>query len=228
MKKYFFIFLATLLLGCSEEQVVKPIVKTKNFPVNPTVVAMNIEIAGRPFNVETGKDNWKGVGSRDWSSDNGIPKYIRHNATLLGGDGAIKSTAFAMSAPYMTIIDADDLTFKFEKTYNYPALLNHFKKGKQVFRNYTGTNIGYDLYFSYVDLNNRPSSFGYSTMGNQDGSKLEIVKVEEVYGNGIYVTYEIDCNIYASVGGKPERLVGTIQQGYRYIPFPDLNPTPGG
>jgi hypothetical protein len=227
MKKTLFfayILVAIFLLGCAKEEVTKPMPAAKTYPVRAEVSAMNIEIAGRPFNIEYGKDSWSGGSSASWFSNNGIPTDIKWATSLkktTGEEGKRLYITFALNTPPMPILDPEDPTFKFPKTHNYQNLLNFFKKGKYPIRAFLPNKVevkGYDMLLSYVDQANPTKSFGYMTnFGSQEGSKWEIVKVQEVYGDGIYVTYEVDCNIYAEAN-KPERLVGTIQMEYRIDP----------
>jgi hypothetical protein len=227
MKKYilFYSLLALVVLGSCQKDTVaplKPVVKT--FPVNPTVSAMNVEIGGRPFNLEGNKDNWEGSSQRGWVAKAGVPYYIKHYFSFGRGEreqGKHTDATFYFAAPPMYIIDPEDTSFRFDKTYNFPAIVNHFKKGNYPIR--VGNDLnGYFMQLSYVDKTNN-ESFGYSThLGSQEGSKWEIVKVEEVYGQGIYVTYHIDCSIYTHNREQQlvkERFVGTVQTVYRYRPL---------
>jgi hypothetical protein len=139
MKKTLFfayILVVIFLLGCAKEEVTKP---AKTFPVNPRVLAMNIEIAGKPFNIEFGKDGWDATGHCTWSAYNWVPKYIHHNKSLLK-----ENTLFAIYAPLMEIADPNNIN----GTYTYENLLNFFKKGKQVLRD-PKNKVGYDFFFTY-------------------------------------------------------------------------------
>ncbi len=228
MKKHivFLCLLALVGLGsCSKEEVnVKP-TPVKTYPVNPTVAAMNVEIGGRPFNIEFLKDGWEASSDRGWVAKEGVPYYIKHYFSFFRGErenGKHTDATFYFAAPPMYITDPEDLTFQFDKTYNYAAIVNHFKKGNYPVR--VGKDLnGYFMQLSFVDKNNIENGFGYSTgLGSQEGSKWEIVKVEEVYGQGIYVTYHIDCNIYSYNKQNEivkDRFVGTVQNLYRYRPL---------
>jgi hypothetical protein len=228
MKKYLVVIslLTTIGLGsCAKDEPVKPLPVVKTYPVNPTIAAMNVEIGGRPFNIETRRDGWGASATRGWVAKEGVPYYIKHSFNFFRGErenGKHTDATFYISAPPMYIIDPEDLTFKFDKTYNYPAIVNHFKKGNYPIQ--VGNDLnGYFMFLSFVDKNNPENGFGYSTnLGSQEGSKWEIVKVEEVYGQGIYVTYHIDCNIFHFNEKKEvvkDKFVGTVQTLYRYRPL---------
>lgn len=229
MKKYIIItcLLAGLGLGsCSKTEEVVKIPPVKTFPVPPTVSAMNVEIGGRPFNIEFLKEGWSGSSQRGWvANEAGKPYYVKHYFSFFRGErenGKHTDATFYFAAPPMYIIDPEDSTLKFDKTYNYVNMTRLFQRGNYPIR--VGSDLnGYFMQLSFVDTNNRANNFGYSThLGSQEGSKWEIVKVEEVYGQGIYVTYNIDCNIYAYNEQKElvkNKFVGTIQVEYRYRSF---------
>ena len=218
-------------VSCKDNETVSPKPIEKTFPVTPQVTAMNVEIAGRPFNIELRKDGWTGTDGSSWVAKAGIPSYIKFYNTLQKGErenGIYKDIVFNIAAPGLPIIDPEDITFKFEKTYNYAAMLSLFKKGKykvhvpKIGEQEGDIPNGFSLFLSHVNINDATDSFGYTThLGSQEGSKWDIVKVEEVYGSGFYVTYDIDCNIYTNKNDKliKERFVGTIQCLYRYFPF---------
>jgi hypothetical protein len=232
MKKYL-IFVYILLLGstlvaCSKDSnapETKPVVLEK-FPVPPTVSAMNIKLGNRRFNVEMNKDGWGGLSRRAWEAKAGIPTQVILYNSFQKSDrenGALLDIVFTIKAPPMPIVDPEDQTLRFDKTYNYSTLLNWFRKGNYPLRS-TENTAGYEFFISSVDLSKPTESFSYNTfIGSQAGSKWEVIKVEEVYGQGMYVTFEIDCNIYTnSLQTKElikERMVGTIQVEHRYQPL---------
>ena len=228
MKKYFVVacLLGAIGLGsCAKEEPVKPAPIVKTYPVNPTIAAMNVEIGGRPFNIEFLKEGWGASVTRGWVTKDDVPHYIKYSFNFFRGErenGKHTDATFYFAAPPMYIIDPEDLTLKFAKTHTYAAMVNHFKKGNYPIR--VGNDLnGYFMMLSYVDKNNPANGFGYSTnLGSQEGSKWEIVKVDEVFGQGIYVTYHIDCNIYHFNEKKEvvkDKFVGTVQICYRYFPF---------
>lgn len=228
-KNLFFIGLLMLsfLTGCKEETTVTPIVKPKTFPLPATVSGLNLEIDGKPFYViHNQTEKWGGISSASWTSYNGIPNTIRWSASFYRQSPEL-DIMISMNAPVMKIIDPDDTTFKFPLTYNYTNMVNHFRVGKYPVRTKevpSSLENGYLIAASYVEkLPNgaiSPNNFGGDTYsGSQEGSKWEIVKVEEVYGQGIYITCEIDCKIYFKEGATPKRVVGTIQFEQRINPF---------
>ncbi len=232
MKKYlifiYIILLGSVLIACSKEPATPETksVIVETFPVPPTVSAMNIKVGNRVFNVATNKDGWGGLSDRGWEAKAGIPTQVILYNSFQKSDrenGALLDIVFAIKAPPMPIVDPEDQTLRFDKTYNYPALLSWFKLGNYPIRS-TENTTGYECFISSVDLNKPTESFGYSTfIGSQAGSKWQVVKLEEVYGQGMYVTFEIDCNIYYNdLKTKElikERMVGTIQVLHRYRPL---------
>ncbi len=227
--KYLSFVLAVVLVGCTQEVTPPtPVAVVRTYPVNPTVSAMNISIGGKDFNIEINKDGWEGRTLRSWRAKAGVPTYIEHFHTFgkNTGEGTNRiGTMFSIRSPKMPIIDPEDTSFQFAKSYNYPALLNFFKKGNyplEVNLQEEYVFDGFAMMVSQTDYSDisGSNSFGYITEGvSQKGSKWELIKIEEVYGQGFYATFAIDCKTKASKDGKVERMVGTIQLLYWYKPF---------
>ncbi len=232
MKSYFvslFAGLALVVGGCAQDiaaPIVTPVVRS--YPVNPTVSAMNISIGDKDFNIESNKDGWGGRASSSWAAERGIPTVIQHSNTftkmIQQPDGSQrKDVMFAINSPNMPIIDPEDPTLKFEKSYNYPALLKFFRPGKFPIQVTVQDQLqlqGFYLWMQSMDYDQPQNSYSYETSTTtQDGSKWELVKVDEVYGQGFYATFSVDCKVKSAVGNKVERMVGTIQLLYRYRPF---------
>jgi hypothetical protein len=236
MKKYFFSLLVvcvfTYLTGCSEEQKKQETPKPRIYSVAPDIMGMDITLDGRDIYIVANKgaegNNWIGQSSRWWASSNGKPYYVLYtiNFKNIVGD-ALNNTAihsnFSFNAPRL-YVNPDDLN----GSYTYAAMLNMFKVGKYPIRT-KETQEGYDALFSYVNQIEPEKSFSYTTLrGSQEGSKWEIVAVQEKPNNSILVTYQIDCNVYNQDLTTKRKLVGTIQVGYTYRPFDDAPKPIGG
>jgi hypothetical protein len=235
MKKNIFFLLAlcafTYLTGCSEEQKKQESPKPRVYTVAQDVFGMNITIDGRDINIETnkggGEGKWIGQSSRSWGSYNGKPSYVAHSIAFrnIVGD-ALNNTAIhsnlTFNTPYL-YINPDDLN----GSYTYATMRNMFKVGNYPIRT-SQVKEGYHVMFSHVNQIEPEKSFGYSTIhGSQEGSKWEIVAVQEKPNNSVLVTYHIDCNVYDKDLVTKRKMIGTIQVQYWYDPFIDA-PTPIG
>ncbi len=236
MKKNIFFLLAlcafTYLTGCSEEQKKQETPKPRVYAVASDVMAMNITIDGRDINIVANKgvegDNWIGQSPRGWVAYNGKPYYVQHSVNFLNTVGdALNNTAihsfFTITAPYF-YVNPDNLN----GSYTYAAMRNMFKVGNYPIRALKNDE-GYHVMFSHVNQIEPEKSFGYSTIhGSQEGSKWEIVAVQEKPNNSILVTYHIDCNVYGRDMVTKRKMIGTIQVQYWYRPFEDAPAPIGG
>ena len=214
--------LATLLVACATTDTPTP----KKYTVPANTLAINADIAGKPFNIQGGVNGWNSYVIQPFlmlnSNGTGYASAsIQFSKQEIAPSGQRVDAIFSIKLPNIDIPDTTNRA----TYYNYQTLLAHFKKGQQPLR---GKNVpnGYMVRLSYIDQENMQNSFGYNSIdGDQEGSKWEIVEVKELGNNSILVRYEVDCKLYGYSPDTPTKvklagkLVGTIQTIVYYRPL---------
>jgi hypothetical protein len=215
------VLIAALMGACSSPDNPQP----KIYTVATNTLAMNVDIAGKSFNIQQGSNGWNASSARSLMLATGQNSYISQtlyfSKQLVATNGQLVDANYFIKLPNLEVPDTSQVA----KYYNYQTLLAHFKKGQQPLR---GKNVpnGYMVHLSYIDQENMQNSFGYNSIdGDQEGSKWEIVEVKELGNNSILVRYEVDCKLYGYSPDTPTKvklagkLVGTIQTIVYYRPL---------
>jgi hypothetical protein len=214
MKSYIFLgilFLVTLLAGCSSDSQPQP----KTYPVPPTITAMNVELDGKAYQIEQGKNGW--VGQTNSRLINGVA-FVQHTGKFsqqIVTGNEVKEANFTIALPPFYVADMSNVQI----SYNYRTFLDFVGKGQKVLQT-PQQRDGYQIWFSYVDMANLKNNFSYrSETGSQPTGKIEVTNVKELGNEQVVVTYALDCDMHTDMGAVNGRLKGTIQLLFNFKQF---------
>jgi hypothetical protein len=209
-----FLFVGMLILtsiACDNEQTTSTLVQP-SYAVPPTITAMNVEIDGKKFYIENGKDGWEArPGSKltwGWACVEHTVLYYKTNETN-------KFYNFHFALPRFPVEDMSNVA----ASYNYRTFLDFVGKGQKILQT-PSQRDGYQIWFSYVDAEKLSNSYSYrSETGSQPTGKIEVTNVKELGNNQVVVTYALDCDMHTDMGKVNGRLKGTIQLLFNFKQF---------